>query len=152
MASAISSGASPAGISAGIFSPAAQSLATSGGRVLEHLRPRFPRGGAANRYSVLQQLAYLLVVFVLFPLMIPTGFTMPPGIDSAVPQLLTLFGGRQTARLIHFITASGLALLVIVHFVMVLVSGVWNNLRSTVIGGCDRGNPWLTGRRWLSSS
>jgi thiosulfate reductase cytochrome b subunit len=50
---------------------------------------------------VLQQLTYLLVVFVLFPLMILTGVTMSPGIDSAVPQLLTLFGGRQTARLIH---------------------------------------------------
>jgi thiosulfate reductase cytochrome b subunit len=58
---------------------------------------------------VLQQLTYLLVVFVLFPLMILTGLTMSPGIDSAVPQLLTLFGGRQTARLIHFVTASGLA-------------------------------------------
>ena len=109
--------------------------------VLEHLRPRFPRCGAAKRYNVLQQLAYLLVVFVLFPLMILTGLTMSPGVDSAVPQLLTLFGGRQTARLIHFVTASGLVLFVIVHLVMVLTSGVWNNLRSMITGWYDLGSP-----------
>jgi len=115
-----------------------------GREILGHLRLRFPRGAAAKRYNVLQQLAYLLVVFVLFPLMILTGLTMSPAIDSAVPQLLTLFGGRQTARLIHFVAASGLALFVIVHLVMVLVSGAWNNLRSMVTGRYDLGNPRTT--------
>ena len=76
--------------------------------------------------------------------MILTGLTMSPGIDSVLPQLLTLFGGRQTARLIHFAAASGLALFVIVHVVMVLVSGVWNNLRSMIIGWYDLGNPRAT--------
>lgn len=90
---------------------------------------------------MLQQLTYLMVVFVLFPLMILTGLTMSPGIDSAVPQLLTLFGGRQTARLIHFFVASSLTFFVIVHLVMVLASGVWNNLRSMITGWYDLGNP-----------
>ena len=124
--------------------PSRAELGHIGREVLEHLRLRFPRGEAAKRYNVLQQLAYLPVVFVLFPLMILTGLTMSPGIDSAVPQLLTLFGGRQTARLIHFVTASGLALFVIVHLVMVLVSGVWNNLRSMVTGWYDLGNSRTT--------
>jgi len=62
----------------------------------------------------------------------------------APSELLTLFGGRQTARLIHFATASGLALFVIVHLVMVLVSGVWNNLRSMVTGWYGLGNPRTT--------
>ena len=115
-----------------------------GREVLEHLRLRFPRGAAARRYNVLQQLSYLLVVFVLFPLMILTGLTMSPGIDSAVPQLLTLFGGRQTARLVHFVAASSLLLFVIVHLVMVLVSGVLNNLRSMITGWYDLGNPRTT--------
>jgi thiosulfate reductase cytochrome b subunit len=66
---------------------------------------------------------------------------MSPGIDSAVPQLLTLFGGRQTARLVHFLAASSLALFVIVHLVMVLVSGVLNNLRSMITGWYDLGSP-----------
>ncbi|SIO63095.1 Thiosulfate reductase cytochrome b subunit [Bradyrhizobium erythrophlei] len=124
--------------------PSRVELGHIGREVLEHLRLRFPRGEAAKRYNVLQQLAYVLVVFVLFPLMILTGLTMSPGIDSVVPQLLTLFGGRQTARLIHFVTASGLALFVIVHLMMVLVSGVWNNLRSMVTGWYDLGNPRTT--------
>lgn len=110
-----------------------------GREILDHLRLRFPRGTTAKRYNVLQQLAYLAVVFVLIPLMVLTGLTMSPGVDSAVPQLLTLFGGRQTARLIHFLTASGLVLFVIVHLVMVLISGVWNNVRSMITGWYDLG-------------
>jgi thiosulfate reductase cytochrome b subunit len=88
---------------------------------------------------VLQQLAYLAVVFVLFPLVVLTGLTMSPGIDTAVPQLLFVFGGRQTARLIHFLAASGLVIFVIVHLAMVLVSGVWNNIRSMITGWYDLG-------------
>ncbi|GGF27810.1 hypothetical protein GCM10011611_37240 [Aliidongia dinghuensis] len=127
--------------------PRRAALRHVGREVLDHLRLRFPRGEAAKRYNVLQQLAYLLVVFGLFPLMVLTGLTMSPGIDSAVPQLLTLFGGRQTARLIHFAAASGLVLFVIVHLVMVLVSGVWNNLRSMITGWYDLGKPGATDAR-----
>jgi len=127
--------------------PRRAELSHIGRAVLEHLRLRFPRGAAAKRYNVLQQLSYLLVVFVLFPLMILTGLTMSPGVDSAVPPLLTLFGGRQTARLIHFAAASGLVLFVIVHLVMVLVSGAWNNLRSMITGRYDLGNPETTDAR-----
>jgi thiosulfate reductase cytochrome b subunit len=115
-----------------------------GGDLLDHLRLRFRRGLAAKRYNVLQKLSYLLVIFALFPLAILTGLTMSPGIDSAAPQLLVLFGGRQTARLIHFAAASGLALFVIIHLVMVLVSGVWNNLRSMMTGWYDLGTPGMT--------
>jgi thiosulfate reductase cytochrome b subunit len=124
--------------------PSRAELGHVGREFLEHLRLRFPRGAAAKRYNVLQQLSYLLVVFALFPVMILTGLTMSPGIDSAVPQLRTLFGGRQTARLIHFVTASGLVFFVIVHLVMVLLSGVWNNLRSMITGWYDLGNPRTT--------
>jgi len=119
--------------------PRLKELKHIGGEILDHLRLRFPRGEAAKRYNVLQQLAYLIVVFVLFPLMILTGLTMAPGIDSAAPQLLALFGGRQTARLIHFVTASGLVLFVAVHLAMVLLSGLWNNLRSMITGWYDLG-------------
>src|ERR1700722_16029967 len=132
--------------------PTRAELRHIGREVLEHLRLRFPRGEAARRYNVLQQIAYLVVVFVLFPLMILTGLTMSPGIDSAVPQLLTLFGGRQTARLIHFVAASGLVLFVIVHLVLVVVSGVWNNLRSMITGWYDLGNPRTTGVQWSFAS
>lgn len=102
--------------------------------VVEHLRLRFPRGEEAKHYNVLQKLAYLIVVFVLLPITILAGLTMSPGLDAAFPFLLDLFGGRQSARTIHFICASAIVLFVFVHVLMVLLSGVWNNLRSMVTG------------------
>ncbi len=119
--------------------PSLAELRDIGADIIDHLRLRFPSGEAAKRYNVLQQLAYLAVVFVLFPLVVLTGLTMSPGIDTAVPQLLSVFGGRQTARLIHFLAASGLVIFVIVHLAMVLVSGVWNNIRSMITGWYDLG-------------
>jgi thiosulfate reductase cytochrome b subunit len=59
---------------------------------------------------------------------------MSPGMDAAFPVLLDMFGGRQSARTIHFIAASGIVLFFVVHIVMVLISGVWNNLRSMITG------------------
>ncbi len=102
--------------------------------VVEHARLRFPKGEAARRYNSLQKLAYLSVVIVAAPLMVLTGLTMSPAIDAAAPLLLDLFGGRQSARTIHFAVANLLVLFVVVHVVMVLLSGVWNNVRSMITG------------------
>ena len=66
--------------------------------------------------------------------MLLTGLAMSPGMDAAFPILLDVFGGRQTARTIHFISASLIVIFVVVHLVMVLISGVWNNLRSMITG------------------
>jgi thiosulfate reductase cytochrome b subunit len=120
-----------------VLLPNRAALGHIGREFLEHLRLRFPRGEAAKRYNVLQQLAYFAVVFVLFPIMILTGLTMSPGVDA--PQLLTLFRGRQTARLIHFLAASGLPLFVVVHLTMVVLSGARNNVRSLITGWYDLG-------------
>jgi thiosulfate reductase cytochrome b subunit len=100
----------------------------------EHLRLHFPKGEAAKRYNVLQKLAYLAVIFVLLPLTILSGLTMSPAMDAAFPFLLDFFGGRQSARTVHFLCATGIVLFVLVHVVMVLLSGVWNNLRSMITG------------------
>jgi len=83
---------------------------------------------------VLQKLAYLFVALILLPLMLLTGLAMSPGMDAAFPVLLDMFGGRQSARTIHFIAASGIVIFVVVHLVMVLITGVWNNLRSMITG------------------
>ena len=66
--------------------------------------------------------------------MVLTGLTMSPAMDAAWPFLLDVFGGRQSARTIHFIAASALVAFVVVHLAMVLVSGAWNNLRSMITG------------------
>ena len=102
--------------------------------IAAHARLRFPKGEQARRYNVLQKLSYLGVVAILLPLMLLTGLTMSPGMNAAAPFLLDVFGGRQSARSIHFITASLLVLFVLVHLAMVLLSGVWNNLRSMITG------------------
>jgi thiosulfate reductase cytochrome b subunit len=72
--------------------PSCVELSHIGKEVLEHLHLRFPRGEAARRYNVLQQLAYLLAVFVLFPLVILAGLAMSPGIDSAAAASHALRG------------------------------------------------------------
>nr|WP_262927371.1 cytochrome b/b6 domain-containing protein [Phytohalomonas tamaricis] len=102
--------------------------------ILDHARLRFPAGEAARHYNVLQKLTYIGVIAGLLPLMILTGLTLSPGMDAAFPSLLDIFGGRQSARSLHFITASLLVVFVIVHVAMVILSGPWNNLRSMVTG------------------
>lgn len=116
------------------LAPSGQDIKHIGASILEHARLKFPRGEEAKRYNVLQKLTYLIVALVLLPLMLVTGLAMSPGMDAAFPFLLEILGGRQTARTIHFITASGIVLFVVVHLVMVLISGVWNNLRSMITG------------------
>ena len=102
--------------------------------IWDHLRLRFPKGEAARRYNVLQKLAYLAVVILLLPVMVLSGMTMSPSLDAMFPWLVDLFGGRQSARSIHFITANLIVLFFLVHIVMVVLSGTWNNIRSMVTG------------------
>lgn len=96
-----------------------------------HARLRFTHTAS---YNSLQKITYLAAAAVLLPLMILTGLCMSPGFNAAAPWLTDLFGGRQSARSIHFLAAFALAAFLIVHLVMVLVSGVWNNLRSMITG------------------
>jgi thiosulfate reductase cytochrome b subunit len=116
------------------LAPSRQDLAHIGASIREHARLNFPKGEEAKRYNVLQKLAYLAVAIVLLPLMLLTGLAMSPGMDAAFPALLDVFGGRQTARTIHFISATAIVLFVVVHLVMVVLSGLWNNLRSMITG------------------
>lgn len=102
--------------------------------IKDHARLRFPTGDAATRYNILQKLSYGAVIFVLIPLMILTGLTMGPGFDATFPWLLDLFGGRQSARSIHFLSAMALAAFILVHLVMVLLAGPINELRSMLTG------------------
>lgn len=102
--------------------------------ILDHARLRFPEGEQAKHYNALQKLTYLAVIVVLLPTMLLTGLTMSPGFDAIVPALVDIFGGRQSARTIHFMTATLLVLFVLVHVAMVVLSGTWNNMRSMITG------------------
>ncbi len=114
--------------------PTGGDLRGFGRSVADHIRLRHPTGAAAKRYNVLQKLAYLSVVFVFIPMMVATGLTMSPGFDAVAPWLLSLFGGRQSARTLHFLAASGLVAFVFVHVVEVILAGPINELRSMITG------------------
>ena len=107
---------------------------TIGRSVLDHLRFRHPTGEAAKRYNVLQKLAYLIVIFVLVPLIIAMGLAMSPTADAWWPGWVDLVGGRQSARTIHFIVAWLLVGFVLIHVFEVIITGLWNNLRSMITG------------------
>ncbi len=102
--------------------------------IREHARLRFPTGAAALRYNVLQKASYVGVIFVLLPLVILTGIAMSPGMNAAWPWVVDLLGGRQSARSIHFIVAWTLAAFFVVHMIMVLLAGPFNEIRSMITG------------------
>ena len=102
--------------------------------ISQHARLKFPTGEAARHYNVLQKLAYLSVLIVLIPGMVLTGMTMSPALNAISTWLLDLFGGRQSARSLHFIFAAGLVLFVLVHLLMVVQAGPVNEIRSMITG------------------
>ena len=102
--------------------------------VKQHARLRFPTGDAALHYNILQKLAYVSVLFLLVPLIVLTGMTMSPGLNAAWPGLLDLFGGRPSARTLHFVVATSLVLFVLVHLLMVVLAGPFNEVRSMITG------------------
>src|SRR5215831_7791165 len=100
----------------------------------DHLRFRHPRGEAAKRYNVLQKLAYLTVIFIVVPLLILMGVAMSPRADAIWPGWVGLFGGRQSARTIHFIAAWILVAFVAIHVFEAAINGLWNHVRSMITG------------------
>ena len=111
--------------------PSVAQLRSIGATIRHHLRLYFPR---ERDYNVLHKLVYLAVIFLLLPGIFLAGLAMSPGADAIFPWLTPLLGGRQTARTIHFACASLIALFIVVHLLLVLLSGVWNNIRAMITG------------------
>lgn len=99
-----------------------------------HAELRFHDPENPRAYNIFQKLSYVAVIFVLLPLGIFTGLAMSPGMDAAWPWLTQMFGGRQSARSIHFIVAMLLAGFIVVHLALVILAGAWNEVRSMVTG------------------
>jgi Ni/Fe-hydrogenase b-type cytochrome subunit len=116
------------------LAPTPQDWRGIGGSIRDHLLLRHPKGEAARRYNVLQKLAYLCVIFGLVPLIVLAGWAMSPWLNSLWPGWVEVFGGRQSARSIHFIVAWLLVAFVAIHVFQVVVSGLWNHLRSMITG------------------
>lgn len=87
-----------------------------------------------GKYNPLQKTAYTLVLFVFAPLLVVSGFALSPGLDAWAPWLVHVLGGRQFARLWHFLAMLALIGFFATHVVLVLTTGVFNHLRSMVTG------------------
>lgn len=101
--------------------------------IREHLKFNFEHG--EGKYNILQKISYSAVILVLIPLMIFTGMVMSPGMEAAWPWLTDLFGGRQSARSLHFLAAWGLFAFFVVHVLLVLASGPIRQVRDMITGG-----------------
>jgi thiosulfate reductase cytochrome b subunit len=99
-----------------------------------HLRFKRPSEEEAWSYNVVQRLTYLFVIFVLFPLVIWTGLAMSPAIASVFPYAVSVLGGQQSARTIHFFVTVFLVLFLFVHVLMVILAGFRNRVRAMITG------------------
>jgi thiosulfate reductase cytochrome b subunit len=100
--------------------------------IASHLR--FKPGREPGAYNVLQRLTYLLVIFVLFPLVIWTGLAMSPAIVSVLPAAVTVLGGQQSARTLHFFVSVFLLLFLFVHVSIICLAGFRNRMRAMITG------------------
>lgn len=95
---------------------------------------RWPRRHPSGSYGTLQKTSYLLLIFIYVPFMILTGVAQSPGFTAAMPWLLDLFAGRQTARTLHTIGTAALLLFVVVHIAEVAAAGFVGRVRSMITG------------------
>jgi thiosulfate reductase cytochrome b subunit len=104
-----------------------------GADIRAHLRLEFDHG--AGKYNFLQKAAYGVVLFVLLPLMIVSGMAMSPGMDAAWPFLSEMFGGRQSARSVHFLVAWALFGFFVLHVALVLLNRPARHVGAMITGG-----------------
>jgi thiosulfate reductase cytochrome b subunit len=105
--------------------------------IAEHLRFAASTFSDPGSYNALQRIAYLVVVFVLFPLVIWTGLAMSPGFTAVVPASVTLLGGRQSARTLHLFIAIALVVFTLVHVAMIIFTGFRARMRAMVTGAAE---------------
>lgn len=103
--------------------------------IVKHAKLDFSHEGA--KYSFLQKLTYGIVLGVLLPVMIFSGLAISPGFEPAASWLVEMFGGRQSARSIHFLAAWGLFGFFVIHVLLVLLSGPVKQVRDMITGGHD---------------
>ncbi|MHA6718945.1 cytochrome b/b6 domain-containing protein [Sphingomonas sp. RS6] len=99
-----------------------------------HLALRFHDPANPRAYNIFQKLAYVGVIFVLIPLVILSGLALSPGMDASWPWLTGMFGGRQSARSVHFIAMAAIVLFLLVHLTLVMLAGPIGEIRSMITG------------------
>lgn len=116
--------------------PAAGELSTTRIRddFKRHVQFKVSKAANSDSYGLLQKITYCFIIFIVIPLIFLTGLTMSPTVTAAYPLLLDIFGGYQSARTIHFFAFVAIALFLLVHVLMVLLSGAGQQLRGMTLG------------------
>jgi thiosulfate reductase cytochrome b subunit len=104
------------------------------GRIGQYLRRQPGDRGELHSYNVLQRTTYLSVIFILFPMIIWTGLALSTAFDAAFPFAVNVLGGRQSARTLHFFISGALVLFLMVHIIMVAISGFRSRMRAMITG------------------
>jgi thiosulfate reductase cytochrome b subunit len=102
--------------------------------IIDHLRLSPSAFGDPSSYNALQRVSYLVVVFVLFPLLIWTGLAMAPAFTAVLPATVTLLGGRQSARTLHFLVMIALLAFTLIHVTMIILAGFRPRVRAMITG------------------
>jgi thiosulfate reductase cytochrome b subunit len=105
--------------------------------IVEHLRLDPKAFGNASSYNALQRVSYLAVVFVLFPLLVWTGLALAPAFTAAVPAAVTLLGGRQSARTLHFLLTIAIVAFTFIHVTMIILAGFRPRMRAMITGTAE---------------
>jgi thiosulfate reductase cytochrome b subunit len=109
------------------------------GTISDHLRWKKIAADEAWTYNVVQRIIYLGVIFVLFPAIVWTGLAMSPALMSVYPFMVTMLGGHQSARTLHFVFSSLLLLFIIVHVAMVFLVGFVSHVQAMITGRIPKG-------------
>jgi len=104
------------------------------GKIWESVRLRRPGAEEAWSYNAVQRMTYLVVIFVLAPLVVWTGLAMSPAFVSAVPSAVNVLGGQQSARTLHFVVTLVLMAFLLAHVSMVALAGFWSRMRAMITG------------------
>jgi thiosulfate reductase cytochrome b subunit len=116
------------------LAPTSMDWRSIGRSIRSHLFFKSSAREHSRGYNVLQKIAYITILLIVAPLIVLTGLAMSPAIDAAFPWLLTIFGGRQAARTIHFVACFSFVGFIVIHIIQVIMTGFFTNIRSMVTG------------------
>lgn len=102
--------------------------------VLTYLSVELPPLLPNEPLDAIQKLTYAAVIFVLAPFQIFTGAAQSPAVEARFSWYVRLFGGRQSARSLHFLGLIAFVVFLGVHLSMVFFWG-WGQLHALMIFG-----------------
>jgi len=105
--------------------------------IAEHVRFTASAFGDPWSYNALQRVSYLVIVFVLFPLIIWTGLALAPAFTAVFPSVVNMLGGRQSARTLHFFVTIALVVFTIVHVLMIVLAGFRSRVGAMITGTAE---------------